>query len=165
MLLIPIPFFLAGMLTRVFWTRLSRTSLSTVLIGGCIAAAFTGPYKSQIVIWTFFVVAALQEARPAPVSLLRRTLTWITSNWCVTQIGKASYSTYLIHIPLLCVAISLALRIGGSHVQAVVCAATVAMLVALVPISLVLYRFVEKPFMIFGSRRTGGAASQPSSAA
>lgn len=165
MLLIPIPFFLVGILTRVFWMHLSRTRLSTILIVGCIAAAFSGPYKSQIVIWIFFVVAALREARPASVSPLTRALTWITSNRCATQLGKASYSTYLVHIPLLCVTISLALRIGGLHVQAVVCAAAVATLVVLIPISLMLYRFVEKPFTIPGIRRTGRAASQAGPAA
>ncbi|WP_158515323.1 acyltransferase family protein [Paraburkholderia phytofirmans] len=160
MVLIPMPLFLIGILTRVFWGELGRIPVGMVLLVGIVAGMFLGALKHEFWIWTIFVAAALQESRLTPV----RGLAWLAANPFVVWLGKASYSTYLVHIPLLIVAVSLAIKIGGPHVQLMVRTAVLGVLILVIPISQLLYQHVEKRFMVIGRRKIRPSFDTPTAA-
>ncbi|CAN0627664.1 exopolysaccharide production protein ExoZ [Burkholderia multivorans] len=155
MVLLAMPLFLVGMLTRLFWSRLQKSPVLLVLSGGAVAGFFAGSHKHEFWVWTLFIAAALQEPNPKR----NRVLAMLTANRIATKLGSASYSTYLVHIPLMVSAVSLAIKFGGPHMQRNVIAAAAMTLILLVPVSLILYTHVEKRFM--AKARKPGAPSEP----
>jgi peptidoglycan/LPS O-acetylase OafA/YrhL len=150
MLLLGIPFFLIGILTRLFYSRISSSSIWWTLGLGMAAAYLLRDVRQELCIWTLSVVAMrwerLQNGNP-----LVRLSQFITANHVITTLGKASYSTYLIHVLLLSFLAAIFAQLNGSLTLSVARFAGLATLVLLPGVSLLAYRYVERPGIRWGS--------------
>jgi peptidoglycan/LPS O-acetylase OafA/YrhL len=154
MLLLALPLFLLGMLTRIHWQRMALTSRWQVVLLGVVIGIAAWPIKTQIWIWTVFVVAAMNEGTPnmwrSPIGRLLQTL---TSNRLVRILGEASYSTYLIHIPVIALVVSIGCSLIGTNSRSGVAALATLAAAIVVPLSLFLYANVERRFITSGQTR------------
>lgn len=150
-------FFALGILSRAFMPLLSRFHLWIVPLA--LAAAFVAPrsVRSEVVIWGLFLSAALTEFRRACGDIAGRLsldvpLLALTSNRVARALGECSYSTYLIHIPLFSLFGWLIAQATGEWNQSVCAVSTTFAVIACVPVSALLYRYVERPFIQAGAR-------------
>lgn len=150
-------FFAIGILSRVFFMTISRAAGWLIPVAAIIAALAPRSVWLELTIWIVFLCAAVAQFRetqgqPSGVGVLARPLAALASNRVARKIGECSYSTYLIHVPLLSLSGWIASRIAGEWTQSLCISSTVTAVIALIPISMLLYRYLEKPFIQAGSR-------------
>jgi peptidoglycan/LPS O-acetylase OafA/YrhL len=162
MLLLSIHFFLLGILCYIYLGRLTALPRWCVPLAGAIAFLVLPSLRLEVSLWTFFLCSIISEARNVEQGPIAdpfgrfgyAAFQLITCNRIATWLGKFSYSTYLIHIPLF----AAALAIGRIYFSVVTQRFTLGVLLIsmtlLVPLSAFLYRFVEVPFIRLGSRLT-----------
>jgi peptidoglycan/LPS O-acetylase OafA/YrhL len=151
-----IHFFMLGILSRVFLPAISSAGLWVVPSGWLVAVVAPNSVRMEVLVWSVFLGAACLQLRDSPrsrahdafASLIRA----ITSNALARRLGEFSYSTYLIHVPLFSLLGWTAGKLGGTWTQDDAIASTAVAIVLLVPLSFLLYRFIEQPFIRFGSR-------------
>lgn len=150
-------FFALGILSRAFMPLLSRLHLWIVPLA--IAASFVMPrsVSLEVAIWGVFLCAASLELRhaqgePMEYLSLQRLLRSLTSNRSATALGECSYSTYLIHIPLFSLFGWLTAQVTGAWTQAICMVSITLAVITLVPVSALLYRYLERPFIQVGAR-------------
>jgi peptidoglycan/LPS O-acetylase OafA/YrhL len=96
-----------------------------------------------------FPAALLVAALRSPGdSLCHRVLTTAPAHWT----GKISFSIYLVHIPVLFLGTLLLARLGGTHHPQDALVFVLIYLVALLAVSSLTYRFIEKPGRTFTRR-------------
>ncbi len=154
MLLLSIPFFLIGIASRLIVDRLTNQSLKTLLAGAALVVLIGHGARSELFIWCFFLVLAVFERKTArgESSPLLRRIAGIAANSVARDLGRASYSTYLIHIPLFAVSSLAVGRAVETYSRMDAGLAIVFSMVILVPVSKMLYRYVESPFISLGAR-------------
>jgi peptidoglycan/LPS O-acetylase OafA/YrhL len=164
MLLLSLPHFFVGIGGRMFLTDDRKTQ-----VFGVVLALLSLPFTDYLamIIWAFFFVIVLEEDErltlPKQIKALFVLVAW---NKFAVYLGKMSYSTYLLHIPLF----SLVLGAAGFILRGEMSQQTAAILVVistivLVPLSHVAYNGIEAPFSRMGSRlakRYALAAPSPS---
>lgn len=152
------PDFLLGISARMALATRGADRASWIAIGA--ASALFGHWLA-VGIFVLFLAIALSEAGvfqlPRPAAALARLF---ALNPVLATMGRWSYSTYLIHIPLLTLFIGGGVRAMGEDLTRAQAAVLGAVAVALVlPASWLLYRHVERPFIRLGRRlaraRTG----------
>jgi peptidoglycan/LPS O-acetylase OafA/YrhL len=123
---------------------------------GLIAAAL-GPYsiRVELAIWSVFFAAACGQLEATGsrgvAGPLGSVLNMLTSNRLMRRLGEASYSTYLIHIPLFSLLGWMAAQLLGAWTQNIAVGSTMLAVAVLVPLSAALYRFVEQPCIRWGA--------------
>jgi peptidoglycan/LPS O-acetylase OafA/YrhL len=151
-------FFLLGIFSRLALDhiRLSRSALFylgmafavSVLLALSCDYALNFNLARETLIWALFYIFILvenrREMRPTP-AIIRHAHRLLGSNAWVGALGSASYSTYILHIPFLCLAFySVAIFTPiDTQAKALIVAFLGAALVA--PLSLLTYRLVELP--------------------
>jgi peptidoglycan/LPS O-acetylase OafA/YrhL len=151
-----IHFFMLGILSRVFMPLISRFTAWIIPVG--LIASALGPYsiRAELAIWSVFFAAACGQlgvtGSRAVAGPLGFALDVLTSNRVMRRLGESSYSTYLIHIPLFSLLGWIAAQMTDDWSQRVAIGSTVVAMVLLAPLSSVLYRFVEQPFIGLGAR-------------
>jgi peptidoglycan/LPS O-acetylase OafA/YrhL len=114
-----IEYFIVGILSRLAldYRQISRIPLELFLVIVGISAMFVDP--RAVLIWSVFFLAVLFEAgRIAPASKpVAYLMNVFIFNGRLAEIGKWSYSTYLIHIPLFCVVVGGANMLFGQRSQ------------------------------------------------
>jgi peptidoglycan/LPS O-acetylase OafA/YrhL len=151
MVFLAMPFFLAGIFCRLFFARISALPVWWTIGVGLAAGYLLRDARHVICIWTFFMVAMRFESLPNTSPLIK-TIRWIACNRLITALGKASYSTYLVHALVLAFFAQLLAWFHGGLTVAVARQAAVVTLLLLPWISLVLYNYVERVFMRLGAR-------------
>ncbi|WP_164887672.1 acyltransferase family protein [Paenirhodobacter populi] len=163
-------FFLAGDLFLI--GILSRVAVERIHTGGAAAGylLLAGILLLQVdikaaLIWVLFFVLTLREGGflPLRAGLADRMHRLLALNPVMRALGRWSYSTYLIHIPLFSVLVGAYVgQVGAGNVsQMAVAGILMLCLPLLVLISALLYRFIETPPVRLGKalivrRRLGG---------
>lgn len=154
-----IQYFLIGIFSRLAleYRPLTRMPPELLLVTGATAAIFAS--KPAMLIWvTFFTIVLYEQGFVArgskPFALFARL---VALNPFVSTVGKWSYSTYLIHIPIFSIVVGGTIMLFGPQSQT----AYVVLLVVCMPLvflaSKYLYRFIEVPFIDLGRRITSQA--------
>jgi peptidoglycan/LPS O-acetylase OafA/YrhL len=153
MLFLSIHFFLIGMLSRLWLDRLGKAS---IWIGPALVIALACLLPNQrweLSIWAVFYTAVFNERFASALpGFLKVALEWLTANRLITTLGRVSYSTYLIHLPLFSIVVLLGHRVFGvqgrvpTFVLVALAAATV------IPVSFLLYGLIERRFIRIGKR-------------
>ena len=145
-----------GILSRAFIPLLSPyyAWIVPLAFGGSFIAPRS--VSLEIAIWAVFLCAACLELRRARGeskgrSFFERSLHALTSNRIATTLGECSYSTYLIHIPLFSLFGWAIAQATGEWNQRLCGISTTIAVIALVPVSLLLYRLIELRFVRLGS--------------
>jgi len=156
MLFLSIHFFLVGILSRLWLDALARLKF---WIGPALLlalAAVLPAVRWELAIWAFFYMAVVNERfAPALPALVDRPLRWITANPLIAALGRVSYSTYLIHLPLIAIVFALAAPfIATPGKSAAIVTMTLAVLLT-IPVSFLLYWLIEQRFIRIGRRFHG----------
>lgn len=160
-----IHFFMLGILSRVFLPEISSAG-PWVLPSGLLAGVFA-PHsvRTEVILWSVFLAAACMQLHDSRRSNGRNTfhslIRALTSNALARRLGEFSYSTYLIHVPFFSFLGWMVGKLGGTWTQDLAIASTAVAMVLLVPLSFLLYRFIEQPFIRFGSRSAVRAVPAP----
>ena len=151
MLFLSLPHFFVGIGGRMFLTDDKKAQ-----VFGVVLALVSLPFTDYlaIIIWTFFFVIVLEESErltvPTPIKALFGLVAW---NKFAVYLGKMSYSTYLLHIPLFSLVLGGgSLWVGGNLSQAVAGLLIGLAILATIPISHLAYNGIEAPFSRMGSR-------------
>lgn len=157
------PYFALGIASRLAFEPLSRLKVSPVLIAalGVFIAYGLLSEPLQIVVWIIFFSFMLWHKQAAfPGSLFRL----LTTSRPLLVLGEASYSLYLVH-RLVQVALAWAsLGLVTMTPWTMLAIQMIAIAVA-IPLSLLLYTYVERPGIRIGSMLAkalpGGKAARP----
>ncbi|RWR26057.1 acyltransferase [Sinirhodobacter populi] len=154
-------FFLAGDLFMI--GILSRMAVERIRQGGSgvgymllIVVLLLQVDIKAALIWTFFFALTLCEIGFIPVR--SKSVAWLhrilALNPVMSSLGRWSYSTYLIHIPLFSILVGAYVGYVGTDKvsQLMVAIILVASMPLLVLISALLYNFIEKPPIGLGKR-------------
>lgn len=139
--------FLIGIFSRMALERLRQGASPLIYLALAGVLLVQVDIKATL-IWVFFFALTMMEAgfiaRPRGLATVHRVL---ALNPVITALGRWSYSTYLIHIPLFSVLVGFYVgQVGPENVTQVAVAGILAVsLPLLVLISALLFRFVEKP--------------------
>lgn len=153
------PYFLVGIFSRLLLTS-SRRNLPIVLLV-LIPSLFMVEWFVAFVWITFFLIIANEnsKARNEP-KIVKIFLGVVARNKILQNLGSWSYSTYLIHIPLFSIFVGVsAIAAGGDLSRPQCIVAVLVAMVFLVPLSWLLYTYVEQPFIRL-SRRFQTASTQ-----
>ncbi len=159
-----IQYFLIGIFSRVVleYRPLKRVPPELLIVTGAIAAILAG--RLAMLIWaTFFTIVLYEQGYIAraskPFSLFARL---IALNPYISTVGKWSYSTYLIHIPVFAIVVGGAIKIFGPQSQTNYVVLLALCMPIVFVVSYVLYRFIETPFIDLGRRFTSRTPTAPS---
>lgn len=106
-----------------------------------------------IIIWATFLLISVREAGIwiFNSAILDRFSKLIALNPFLIAVGRVSYSTYLVHIVLFAIIIGGGIRLTGSTDRSTVLLLTALAVVATLPASFLLYRYVERPGIRLGN--------------
>ncbi len=148
--------FAIGIASRLLITgkpwRFSAWSAASVAL---LAVGFlvVGEWRLPVEIWLAFLAASLYQVRGGKFSgPLGRLFRALFESRLARYLGEASYSTYLLHLPLLQIAMYIAVRglaLAPAAAPLFVAAST---LLSTWVLSQLTYRFVERPFIERGKR-------------
>lgn len=144
-------YFAIGIGSRLALQRLSTLDVSPLGVIAAILAAlyFFVDEQRPLLIWGVFYVLLVWGSK-APV--LGRLFEMFFANPAMRGLGQASYSFYLCHVLVMAVVGAGALAIAPAITRPQMLAFQVVALVLAVLLSLLLYRFVERPGTRLGAR-------------
>lgn len=150
-------FFSLGILSRAFIPLLSRYYMWVVPAALLASVSAPRSVSLEVAIWGVFLCATCVEFRRARGELTEHPsfqvlLQALSSNRIAAALGECSYSTYLIHIPLFSLFGWLISKAVGEWTQTICVVSTICAVIVLVPVSALLYRYLERPFIQAGSR-------------
>ncbi len=146
--------FMIGILSRIAFERirLGQIGIGYLLLAG--ALLLNVDLKAAL-IWVFFFALSLREAGFLPIrsALLDRVHRLLALNPMMRALGRWSYSTYLVHIPVFSVLVGIYVgQVGAQNVSQMAVAGILALsFPLLVAISALLYRFIETPPLRLGN--------------
>ena len=157
MLLMSISWFMVGIGSRLAVDRIRGHGARAALLFAAMAASVVALKSKEMLVWMVFFGFALFETRDPGADrpgtrLMSAVVHLVAGNRFVGMLGKVSYSTYLVHIPLF----SLVVHLWGVSTQAQMVAALLLAMALLPIVSLALYRTVEAPFISLGRRWVEG---------
>lgn len=157
---IALPFFLWGMTSRLMfeertpWTAISLSAISTAVY---ILLQPDIPFWQIITvaaIWIITVILCAHEASRLPFRhpVIDKLVYVIALNPVIAGFGRVSFSTYLAHIPVFTLIVGGFMAISGKVDRPSIALATLVAIIVTIPVSFVLYRYVEKPGIALGRR-------------
>lgn len=164
MLLLSLHFFLLGMWCRIYLASLARPPWWVLPVLGGVGGFLWPEAQLELLIWSLFLAATILEgSRPDTRDPAARLILSVSTNRLITRLGKASYSTYLVHMPFWSIVIWSGNKLLQLHSQGATIILVLLSLIALVPVSLLLYRYIERPCIRSGERfgRTGNLDFPP----
>ena len=146
-----LPLFLAGMTSYLIYAQMRekepKIAADILLAGAPLLYLLTG--SVPVTIWVFAMALILANGESPVVSKMKSLL----NRPSLLFLGKISYSTYLIHYPILWLGKALVACIALHANQFVVALSLFALTTpATLCVSALLYHFVEKPGIDFGRR-------------
>ncbi|HEX7820756.1 MAG TPA: acyltransferase [Sphingobium sp.] len=159
---IVIGFFILGMGTRVYLHhRTARTMILPALIVIINFLFYCRNYTGgQLIssslpffIWALVIFCCIYNGGSVFLSAVQRVLQIFLSSRRAVNMGLWSYSTYLLHVPLFVLALTLARRLGAPVTMNAYFVILLAACVVLVPLSWFTYHFVEQKVMRWGTAR------------
>lgn len=146
--------FLIGIFTRIAIGRLRTGAGGAGLLGLAVLLLFLQDFRTAAV-WFGFLIVLFYESGLFSLPVLRTPMQWLFLNDRVSTLGRWSYSTYLVHVPVFSVVVGVyVLNVGVENVDQYFvgllllgCAPIIAVLSGL------MYRYIEAPPMRFIKRR------------
>lgn len=176
MLLLSLQFFVIGIVSRLSIEPKYRDDMKWTMVLVVCLLALASRWPVELTIWFIWYLFVRYEAgliNPASIwgNPIGKTIRVVAINKVISHLGRWSYSTYLVHIPLFSAMVFAFVSFAGptSNIedlrQHVHYALAIGM-IALVPLSWLLYRLVEKPgirvgALLFGSARRKVTVSVP----
>lgn len=162
-----IHYFLIGIFSRM---ALEKGPLLPDLVFLLVIVAVGRSGQHELLIWTvFFVIVLVEQGRlpPPPASTLAgaavKAIAW---NRIVQSLGRWSYSTYLIHVPIFAIVVGAGRRWLGMTSQTDALLLVALSFPVVLAASWAMYQVIEKPGMAAGrrlaARLSGVANSRPS---
>ena len=149
-------YFAVGIATRLLIPRDGfRFSWQAAVAPALLAIGFIamGAWRLPVWVWLAFIAASLAASRGGRLGEpVRRIVQALFESRLATHLGKASYSTYLVHYPLMQIAMYLAVRVLALSPPAAAVFVAVGTLVSTWALSQLTWRFVEQPFIAHGKR-------------
>ena len=132
---------------RLSWAAAAAPALLAI---GFIAL---GAWRLPAEVWLVFLAAALVASRGGRLGEpVRRVFQVLFESRLASHLGRASYSTYLVHFPLMQIAMYLAVRVLSLAPPAAAMFVALSTLVSTWVVSQLTWRFVELPFIAQGKR-------------
>ena len=157
-------YFAIGIASRLLVTgKPFRFSVGPAISLALLAIGFVaiGTWRLPVEIWLVFFVASRLQGR---VVALGKAFRALFESRVVRHLGEASYSTYLVHVPLLQLAMALAVRFALAPATATLFVAA-STLVSTWAVSRLAWRWIEQPFIERGKRLRGeGSTGEPAAA-
>lgn len=149
-------FFIIGIFSRIYLPMLARNCYIVFPLIALLLILAPHALQTVFVVWGIFLFSVCVEFRSAKqinIKFLKLTslLTRITSNTTIRSIGTFSYTTYLIHIPVFSLVGWLTAMCAGQWTQKLAIISVIISCIVLVPISAILYKWIEVPFIRIGS--------------
>lgn len=158
MLFLSFPFFLIGISTRLALQHMKKLGAIEAFIGAVVLLVIIARWKLEGAIWAMWCVFLCIESgliKPASIfgQICAPIMNLVATNSAISSLGKWSYSTYLVHIPVFAIVVYVAAEIVGYGRSQLAAQLGVLAAMAMLPaISYVLHAFVEQPGISLGSR-------------
>lgn len=152
MVFLVMPFFLIGIFSRILFAKICSFPVWWTIGLGIALAYVLRDIRIILCIWTFFMVAMRFESIENG-GIFVRAIQGVATNRLVRAMGKVSFSTYLIHILVMAFVFQILVSILGESTQNIARVAALTTILMLPGISMLLYNFVEKPFVRLGAKR------------
>lgn len=171
MLLLSIQYFMVGIVSRLVLSRLRPLPASPLMLLLAVCPLVVYTRSLELGLWALFAIFILQEsgllaAGSRSFSLLQYAL---GTNPVVRSLGTFSYSTYLIHLPVIAIVVHFYDAWRPIEQQMDIVVATALALVVVLIVSPLTYYLIEKPFIDMGKKkraaRTDGAHAGPAASA
>lgn len=157
MLLLSIQYFVVGIVSRLALQKMPPLKVRPEILMLAALAAVAYTRSVTLVIWTVFFIFVLRESGLlADSRALSAVQTVLGTNRVIRDLGKSSYSTYLVHIPIFAIVGHGYGQWHGLQNPEDMRAAMAIAIAAILILSPVMYRLIEKPFIDLG-RRTSWA--------
>jgi peptidoglycan/LPS O-acetylase OafA/YrhL len=145
-------FFAFGIGSRLLYPKMPEfktypVAAMIIAAGFCLMSHELLPY----VFWAAFIVW-LRTNRDAPVNLLSRVIHAAFDSKTAHFLGVRSYSTYLIHEPIIHTVVFLCIKRFALGLWPTVLITLIVTVATTLAASIVLYRFVEAPIIAYGKR-------------
>ena len=130
--------------SRFSWIIVAILALGFVLLEG---------WRLPVEVWLVFLAASLYRDRAGRFSKpVGRVVGALFESPLARHLGEASYSTYLLHFPLLQLAMYVAVRGLALTPMAATVFVTLATLLSTYALSQLTWRVIERPFIALGKR-------------
>jgi peptidoglycan/LPS O-acetylase OafA/YrhL len=157
MLLLSIQFFLVGIVSRLALQKLPPLKVRPEILMLAALAAVAYSRSVTLIIWTAFFIFVLRESGLlADSKVLSAVQTVFGTNRVIRDLGKFSYSTYLVHVPIFAAVGHYYGQWYGLHDPDDMRNAIAIAIAVVLILSPLMYRLIEKPFIELG-RRTSWA--------
>jgi peptidoglycan/LPS O-acetylase OafA/YrhL len=157
MLLLSIQFFLVGIVSRLALQKLPPLKVRPEILMLAALAAVAYSRSVTLIIWTAFFIFVLRESGLlADSKVLSAVQTVFGTNRVIRDLGKFSYSTYLVHVPIFAAVGHYYGQWYGLHDPDDMRSAIAIAIAVVLILSPLMYRLIEKPFIELG-RRTSWA--------
>jgi peptidoglycan/LPS O-acetylase OafA/YrhL len=162
-------YFGTGIATRLVYPKLPTLSAypaaAMILAGGVVVMAHA---LLPFFLWFAFITWLRVENASDPVSRgIDRFADIVLNSKVARYIGTRSYSTYLVHEPIIHVIVYVCIKKYALGIAPTVAVTFITVPLLTLGASIVLYKYVEAPFMALGKRLTtdaGGAVPRIASA-
>ena len=153
-----LPYFLIGVVSQLAIRRQLSTSLVVILLIALFIGGFsTNIYHSSgfllvLAIWIFYLVLSLYENNShfrwhRSVIAISKL---VATHRLYIYLGKISYSSYLIHVPILTLFLGFGRTVTGSSGDMATLSLAIASIPTIIAASALLYHFVEVPGIRLG---------------
>ena len=155
MLLLSIQYFMLGIVSRLVLSRLRPVPVSPAILLLVICPLVVYTRSLELGLWALFAIFILQESgllanSSRSFALLQYVL---GTNPIIRNLGKFSYSTYLIHVPIMAIVVHFYDAWRPIEQQMHVVIATALAIVVTLIVSPLTYYLIEKPFIDMGKKK------------
>lgn len=147
-------YFAAGIATRLVYPKLPTLSAypaaAIVLAGGSVLLA---PAFLPLFVWLAFITWLRVEHASDPISRgIDRFAGAALNSKLARYLGTRSYSTYLVHEPIIHIVVYVCIRKYALGIAPTVAVTFISVPIMTLGASILLYKYVEAPFIAFGKR-------------
>ena len=155
-----IAFFWCGITSRLLLDR-AASAFAIVMTGLSMALLLTVSFRSSLqsllivaLVWVPFLAIAAREARTGRSAEWKwaRIVAWlVATNPVIGTLGRWSYATYLVHVPLFGIIVGTAMRLSGRVDRPAIILFTLLAVPVILLASAALHHFVERPGIRLGA--------------
>jgi peptidoglycan/LPS O-acetylase OafA/YrhL len=147
-------YFAAGIATRLAYPKLPALSAypvaAVILAGGLV---FLTRSLFPFFLWLAFIIWLRVEHATDPVSRgIDRFADIALNSKVIRYLGTRSYSTYLVHEPIIHIVVYLCIKKFALGIAPTVAVTFVTVPIMTLGAAILLYKYVESPFIAFGKR-------------
>jgi len=143
-----LPLFMLGIMTFHLYASGVKSRAYLIHACGYGAVCLVAMKTPSVLIWAAFLVLLFATGNGVLERLRLKALEVMSSKWPVT-LGEISYSMYILHVPIIWVMIYALAAAGITSAPAMFAACLILVPPIVVGVSLLTYRYIEKPLSKF----------------